>query len=34
MVMFRGFTYQRAEWRDGNTEWVSFTLRAIMVGEP
>lgn len=31
MVMFRGFTYRRAEWRDGNTEWVSFILRAILV---
>lgn len=33
MVMFRGFTYQRAEWRDGNTEWVSFILRAILIGD-
>lgn len=31
MVIFRGFTYQRADWRDDNSEWVSFSLRAILV---
>lgn len=30
MVIFRGFTYQCADWRDGNSEWVSFSLRAIL----
>lgn len=30
MVIFRGFTYQRADWRDGNSEWISFSLRAIL----
>ncbi len=29
MVMFRGFTYQRAAIRDNNTEWIDFILRAI-----
>ncbi|MFQ5578717.1 MAG: TetR/AcrR family transcriptional regulator, partial [Anaerolineae bacterium] len=29
MVMFRGFTYRRAKWRDGNVEWIDFILRAI-----